>query len=105
MSWQSILKTTWYVEDGDAPLHDHVHELLFFMAYNEDPKLKQAGEALLNKFDEYYERVEDKDKLNDLYSPEFFSFQNNLKKLAKAVTSKMGLRKQYLHLIEAKRLM
>jgi len=49
--------------------------------------------------------VEDKDKLSDLYSPEFFSFQNNLKKLAKAVTSKMGLREQYLHLIETKRLM
>jgi hypothetical protein len=105
MSWENILKNTWYVEDGDAPLHGHVHELLFFMAYNEDPKIKQAGEALLNKFDEYYERVEDKDELNDLYSPEFFSFQKNLKKLAGAVTSKMGLRKQYMYLIEAKRLM
>ena len=61
MSWKNILKSAWYVRDGDAPLHDHVHELLFFMAYNEDPKLKQAGEALLNKFDEYYERVEDKE--------------------------------------------
>ena len=104
VTWQDILKNTWYVEDGDAPLHNHVHELLFFMAYNEDPKLKQAGEALLNKFDEYYERIEDKDKLKDLYSPDFFSFQDNLKKLAGAVTSKMGLRKQYLHLIETKQL-
>ena len=102
MTWQDILKNTWYVEDGDAPLHDHVHELLFFMAYNEDPKLKQAGEALLNKFDEYFNEAED--KLSDLYSPEFFNFQNKLKKLAGAVTSKMGLRRQYLHLVDAKRL-
>jgi len=96
------LKNTRYVRDGDAPLHDTVQELLFFMSYNEDPKLKQAGEALLNKFDEYYERVEG--KLNDLYSPEFLSFQNNLKKLAKVVTSKMGLREQYLDLIDRKQL-
>jgi len=104
MSWKGILKTAWYVEEGHAPLHDNIQELLFFMSYNEDPKLKQAGEALLNKFDEYYERIEDKDKLKDLYSPDFFSFQANLKKLAGAVTSKLGLRKQYLYLIEAKKL-
>ena len=100
MKWESILKTTWYVQDGDAPLHDNIHELLFFMAYNEDPKLKQAGEALLNKFDKYYEKVEDKDKLKDPNSLESYSFQDYLKTLAKYVTSKMGLREQYLYLLD-----
>ena len=100
MSWQDVLKTTWYVEDGDAPMHDTVHELLFFMAYNEDPKIKQAGEALLNKFDKYYEKVEDKDKLNNPNSLESYDFRDYLKTLSKYVTSKMGLRKQYLYLLD-----
>tara|TARA_R110002167_G_scaffold235136_1_gene440379 strand:- start:86 stop:403 length:318 start_codon:yes stop_codon:yes gene_type:complete len=100
MRWESILKTTWYVQDGDAPMHDTVHELLFFMAYNEDPKIKQAGEALLNKFDKYYESVEDKDKLNMPNTIESYDFRDYLKTLSKYVTSKMRLRTQYLYLLD-----
>lgn len=103
MSWQGILKSsTYYVEDGDAPTFESIQELISWMEYNEDPKLKKAGKDLSDKFDEYFNEAED--KLSDLYSPEFFNFQNKLKKLAGAVTSKMGLRRQYLHLVDAKRL-
>ena len=102
-SWQGILKSsTYYVEDGDAPTFESIQELISWMEYNEDPKLKKAGKDLSDKFDEYFNEAED--KLSDLYSPEFFNFQNKLKKLAGAVTSKMGLRRQYLHLVDAKRL-
>ena len=63
-------------------------------------EIKQAGEALLNKFDKYYESVEDKDKLNMPNTIESYDFRDYLKTLSKYVTSKMRLRTQYLYLLD-----